>query len=126
MGHLLIAKRREARAILKDDLRRLKEKHARELANNHRTVAQLQRLLADSERAKTAYSNDAGRANTRLRECRERVDKVLDWSDKNRRGDFTVRACAEFIQLGAYADPYGAGLSMCNPFDRWQVLPAIK
>lgn len=126
MGDLLKAKRREARAILKDDLRKLKERHARELANNHRTVAQLQEHLADARDAVTGYSNQLGRVNAQAREVKSRCDKVLAWADQNRKGDFTVRACTEYIAAGPNAHTPGAGWAYCNPFDRWQVGPAIK
>lgn len=119
MDTALKAMKRAARAVLKDELRAMR-KEIRQL-REIRDVAfkELQRQVAVAQKAATDYSCE----NARLR---DRSKKILQWAGEHRSGDFTIRACTEYILYGDKPSSNGTGLTCVNPFDRWGVSPAIR
>jgi hypothetical protein len=119
----LDAMKRAAKAVLKEELKELRRK------------------AKDSAKVRKEASEAAWKAACRERELRDRLDalrlqvadfesraqKVLDWAIANRSGDYGIRACAEYMQQGSTGNPTAARAGIrVNPFDRWQVTPAIR
>lgn len=118
----LAAMKRAARAVLKEELKELRRdlKEARavttectmKLNENNRQRHELQRQLEDER--------------TRNHAFRVRASKVIEWGEQNRKGDLGFKCCAEYMLAGPSPLTYGAGGLYVNPFDRWQVTPALR
>lgn len=122
MDTALKAMQRAARAVLKPDLRllrlslkRTQQLRADEAAEHRLTMDRAHRL-----------ERECAQLRTERDEYRIRADKVAAWGKANRSGDLGFQCCAEYMQKGAEPLTYGAGQLYVNPFDRWQVSPAIR
>lgn len=117
----LAAMKRAARAILWDELRAHRaeiKKLCEHVTNNQATVSELQRRLADSEAAKTRYSCDLGRLNSRL-------ERASEWAKENAepQGNKAASVLLEWVR-GEPAQGPRSGFWI-NPFDRWGVTPRL-
>lgn len=115
--------KRAARAVLRDELKVLR----RQLADAKSAAEPLQRVLSET-RQKLLDAN-ASVAVYRQREnlTNQRLKMTLAWADANRSGDYGTRACLEFVQMPTMASiGIGSNNSYLNPFDRWQIKPALQ
>lgn len=114
--------KRSARAVLKEELSALRK----ELRAARRDSAAAKSQLVDANTQKHRAVQDADRYCREASELRSRINKAYAWANQNRPGDLSFRALTEYIQCGPTPLSYGAGGLYVNPFDRWQVSPAIR
>lgn len=122
MDTALKAMQRAARAVLKEELKATRARLRNETVgriNAEEAIRSLREQLTRSERERHQLHAERD-------EYRKRADQVVAWAEKNRPGETTLLACSQYMQQGATPLTYGAGGMRVNPFDRWQVTPAIR
>lgn len=112
--------KRAARAILAPELKALRKELRDTKANSAAKIAEAQ---SEARWAKQASERNAVLAHG----YSSRTAQVLAWAQANRPGDMGLQACAEYIEHASMASQgIGGTHQYLNPFDRWQVKPAIR
>lgn len=122
----LAAIKRAARAVLKDELKALRAEVRALIRENVNVHINADNAVDEARMDRDNAINAHDRALVLLNGYRHRTEQVHAWQAVNRKGDFTVRACAEYIEQGPNPLVHGAGALHMNPFDRWQVSPPIR
>jgi hypothetical protein len=55
-----------------------------------------------------------------------RAVRALEWAEKNQAGNYAIRACIEWAFYGDKQPGHGSCMQVINPFDRWQIKPALR
>lgn len=123
----LSAMKRAARAVLKDELKALRAELKEAKAEAATVRAECTMKLHEVNNVSQRLRQQHDTMRTALVEFTRRSGQVRQWAEENRKGDLGFRACSEYVQYGPAGEPSAARAGIrVNPFDRWQVTPALR